>query len=91
MTQHRWCSMNLGCACSVIATRGFLQQTHGSQPNQTTSPLKHNIQPLSQTITGTCPAVVKNAGTHRVVARYAASPRPRPALRASSTMTIELE
>ena len=55
------------------------------------SPLKHNIQPLSQTITGTCPAVVKNAGTHRVVARYAASPRPRPALRASSTMTIKLE
>ena len=73
MTQHRWCSMKLGCACSAIATRGLLQHTHGSQPNQTTSPLKHNIQPLSQIITGTYPAVVKTAGTRRVVARYAAS------------------
>ena len=28
--QHRWCSIKLGWACSVIATRGRLQQTHGS-------------------------------------------------------------
>ena len=75
MTHHRWCSMKLGCACSAIATRGLLQHTHGSQPNQTTSPLKHNIQPLSQTITSNCPAVEKSAGTRRFVARYAASPK----------------
>jgi hypothetical protein len=46
MKKHRWCSIKLGCACSAIATRGPLQQTHGSQLT-----LKHNSQPLSQTIT----------------------------------------
>ena len=91
--QHRWCSIKLGWACSVIVTRGLLQQAHGSQPT-----LKHKSQPPSQTITGSCPAVVKTAGKRRVVARYsarsrqvAASHKPRLALRASSTITIELE